>query len=77
MKTIIEIRKNVEATYALLNKFATEGSLPLMDLAYPNHDGEQDAEAVSEMMLLRDSLNGLKHVCEMSMDALTKAIGDE
>ena len=77
MKKIIEIRERAEGFYTLLNKFATDGSLPLMDMAYPNHDGEQDAEVVSEMMLLRDRLNGLKHACEMSMDALTSAIGDD
>lgn len=49
----------------------------MLDLAYPKHDGEQDADAVADMMLLRQSANGLSKACNILVEKLTDAIGDE
>lgn len=55
----------------------SEGLVALLDLAYPKHDGEQDADAVSDMMLLRQTLNGLSCACQIWIDELSEAIGEE
>ena len=49
----------------------------MIDLAYPNHDGVQDAEVVSEMMLLRQSANSLSVACNILTGKLTEVIGDD
>ena len=74
MDKINEIKSMVEATYATLNQFASEGVIPLIDIAYPNHDGKQDADAVADMMLLRDNLNSLSNVCQLVIEHINGAI---
>ena len=74
-KNIIETRDKIESVYALINDFISNNSyLDMLDLAYPNHDGQEDADATSEMMLLRDSANGLSKVCSILVDKLTDVI---
>lgn len=72
-----EFINQAETFYALLNKFVSQGTIPLMDAAYPQHDGNQDAEVASEMMLLRDRLSAIATGCEMAIDHLNRAIGDD
>lgn len=74
MKTIKSITKNADKMYAELNQWVSEGRIPLLDLAYPNHDGNQDAEAVAEMMELRDRLNAIMNACKVGIDNLSSAI---
>ena len=74
MKSISEIKKDVDKTYAVINRFNTEGVIPLMDLAYPKRDGVQDAENVADLMLLRESLNSLQKACEISVQHISEAI---
>lgn len=49
----------------------------MLDLAYPKKDGEQDADVISEMMLLRQSSNRLSKACNILSGKLTDVIEDE
>lgn len=63
--------------YELINDLVSNHSIDMLDLAYPKHGGKQDAGAVAEMMLLRQSANSLSEACSFLVDRLTDAIGDE
>lgn len=76
MNDINEIRNAVEAIYAKLNNWASEGSIPLLDKAYPNHDGIADHEAIAEMMMLQQSLNSLSKACELGIGNLSRIIDE-
>ena len=76
MENLNNIREKVESTYAAINHFTSEGVLPLLDMAYPEHDGKQDAYVVSDMMSLRDSLHSLIAACQYSINNLNEAIND-
>lgn len=65
MKTLQEIRKEVETVYATINDWNTDNNL--LDMAYPQHDGVKDADAISEMMLLRQSLNRMIQACNIGV----------
>lgn len=67
MKTILN---QSEAFFALLNKFISQGRIPLIDAAYPQHDGELDANVASEIMLLRDRLSAIAAGCSVAIDHL-------
>lgn len=71
------VNNEVEKVYELINELISNHSLDMLDLAYPKHDGEQDADAVVDMMLLRQSANGLSKACNILVEKLTDAIGDE
>lgn len=75
IQDIQNIEQSVSKAYALLNKLGSNG-LELMDLAFPNHDGVQDANAAGELMLLRQSANSLKNACELAITKLNDAIQD-
>lgn len=45
----------VEKAYGFINDFLGNHGLDMIDLAYPNHDGVQDADVAADMMLLRQS----------------------
>lgn len=74
MEKIINITKEVDAVYALVNDFISEGKLPIMNLVYPNRDGKQDAEAVANLMMLQDSLNRLTQACEIAMSNINTSL---
>lgn len=76
MEKIEEIRKDVEWVYSTVNNFVSAGVLPILDIAYPNHDGIQDVDNVSELMLLRDRLNSLAKACIVGIEHLNEAIND-
>lgn len=40
------------------------GRLPIIDEAYPNHDGIQDAEAAATLMQLKERLRSIKRTCD-------------
>lgn len=71
---ISELRKNIDNTYGEINDMISFKGIELIDLAYPNHDGNQDADAAAEMMLLRQSANSLKNACEILIKKLTDVI---
>ena len=75
IQDIQNIEQNVSKAYEILNKLGSNG-LELMDLAFPNHDGVQDAKAVGELMYLRQSVNSLKNACELAINKLNDAIQD-
>ncbi len=78
MKTaeIKKLNEQAENTYQAINHMMSQKSLELLDLAYPNHDGEQDAEAVAKMMTLRQTLSSLATACKILQEKLTDAIND-
>lgn len=67
----------VEKVYELINDLVSNHGLEMVDLAYPNHDGVQDADVVSDMMLLRQSANSLSKACNILVKKFTDVIGDE
>lgn len=76
-ENLIEAKKESEKAYAAINDMISENIIAMIDLAYPEHDGEQDAEVISEMMLLRQSVNSLSAACNLLVNKLTDVIGDE
>lgn len=71
-----KLNKQAENAYHAINHMMSHKSLELLDLAYPNHDGEQDGEAVAEMMILRETLFLLATASEILQKELTAAIND-
>lgn len=59
------VNSEVEKVYEFINNFVSNHGLDMIDLAYPNHDGVQDADVVSDMMLLRQSANSLSKACNI------------
>ncbi len=72
---IIEIRREVVSVYNTLNNLVSEGKLPLMDLVYPNHDGNQDLQVVSELMLLGGCLSCLSYVVNDANNKIRESYG--
>lgn len=70
-------KNEVEKVYELINDLISNHGLEMIDLAYPNHDGVQDADVVSDMMLIRQSANSLSKACNILVKKLTDVIGDE
>lgn len=78
LQSDLKVAKNLaESAYIIIKDHMSEGLVSLIDLAYPNHDGKQDADAVSDMMLLRQSLNSLSQACQIWIGKLSEAIGNE
>ena len=71
MKTI---REKVENVYSIINEWNTQGRAPLIDTAFPNKDGVPDDDVISEMMLLRESLNDLIKASELGVKNLSEVI---
>lgn len=73
---LTKLNEEAQNTYQAINHMMSQKSLELLDLAYPNHDGEQDGEAAAEMMMLRQTLSALATACEILQEELTAAIND-
>ena len=73
---LITVKEKAENAYALINELISNHSIDMIDLAYPEHDGVQDDEVISEMLLLRQSANNLSIACSYLVDKLTDVIGD-
>ena len=73
---LTKLNEEAQNTYQAINHMMSQKSLELLDLAYPNHDGEQDSEAAAEMMMLRQTLSNLATACEILQEELTAAIND-
>lgn len=71
---IVSARKVAEGAYQIVNDRMSEGICELIDMAYPNHDGVQDPNVISDMMLLRDTLQSLSKACEIWSKQLTEVI---
>lgn len=69
-------KRTADVAYQAINDNMSEGLVKLIDLAYPNKDGKQDADVISDMMLLRQSLKSLSDACQIWISKLTEAIGD-
>ena len=75
IQDIQNIEQNVSKAYGMLNELGSNG-LELMDLAFPNHDGDQDQKVVGELLYLRQCVNSLKNACELAIQKLNDAIQD-
>lgn len=76
-ENLIEVKNKAEKAYEAINDLISNYGIEMIDLAYPKHDGEKDAEVISEMMLLRQSVNSLSTACNLLVNKLTDVIGDE
>ena len=74
---LIEVKNKAEKAYEAINDLIRNHCIEMVDLAYPKHDGEQKADVISEMMLLRQSVNSLSTACNLLVNKLTDVIGDE
>lgn len=72
---IQKVEKNASIAYQDINNLMSD-EIALLDLAYPHHDGEQDADAVGEMLYLRQSVAALKKACEILETKLTRVVGE-
>jgi hypothetical protein len=73
-KNLTDVKNKAEKAYELINELISHHSLDMMDLAYPGHDGEQDADVVAEMMSLRQTVNSLSVACDILVNKLTDII---
>ena len=74
--TIEQMTEMAETFYRNLNAFISMGSMQLIDRAFPEHDGNADADIVANMMILRDSLYGIQRGCDLSIRDLSDVIDD-
>lgn len=72
---IRKVEKNASIAYQDINHLMSD-EIALLDLVYPNHDGEQNADAVGEMLYLRQSISALKKACEILETKLTRVVGE-
>ena len=72
---IVKVDKNASIAYQDIN-YLMSNEIALLDLAYPNHGGKQDADAVGEMLYLRQSVAALKKACEILETKLTRVVGE-
>ena len=71
---IVSANKVAEGVYQIINDRMSEGICELLDMAYPNRDGVQDPDVISDMMLLRDTLQSLSKACDIWTKQLTEVI---
>ena len=76
-ENLIEVKNKAEKAYVAINDMISNYGIEMIDLAYPEHDGEQDADVISAMMLLRQSVNRLSMACNLLVNKITDVIGDE
>ena len=74
---LIEVKDKAEKAYETINDLISNYGIEMIDLAFPDNNGEQNAEVISEMMLLRQSVNSLSTACNLLVNKLTDVIGDE
>lgn len=72
-KTINDLNLTAEYLYTYINRLNTEGDTKLINFAYPNKDGKQNSENVSELMILQLTLNRLKTALEITIKNITNA----
>ena len=75
-KNLTDVKNKAEKAYELINDLISHHSLDMMDLAYPGHEGKQDADVVAEMMSLRQTANSLSVACNILVNKLTDIIRD-
>lgn len=68
---------SIQKTFGEINDLVSFKGISMIDFAYPNHDGVMDADAVSDLMLLREDTCLLLGACDMLIKKITCAIGDE
>lgn len=75
-KQIKQIMDAADSFYTTTNNNISNGFMPLIDYVYPEHDGNQDAEAAANLMMLRDRLNSIINGCKIFIEHINSAIGD-
>lgn len=76
-KNIKRANMCIHDAYAEINDIVSFKGISMIDFAYPNHDGVMNADAVSDLMLMREDANRLLDACDMLIKKITCAIGDE
>ena len=76
IENLIELRDKLSQMHGYVNFMVSHQSMELIELAYPNEDGVQDAEVISEMYLLRSNAKALSIACDKLVDQLSCLIGD-
>lgn len=71
-----QLSKKVDYVYGLVNHVVSHQSIELIELAYPNKDGEPDYDVFGELHYLRASAKDLSIVCDKLVDQLSVLIGD-
>ena len=71
---IVSTNKVAEGVFQIINDRMSEGICELLDMAYPDRDGVQDPDVISDMMLLRDTLQSLSKACDIWTKQLTEVI---
>lgn len=66
-----------ERFYAKINLYDSLGRLPIIDEAYPNHDGIIDAEAAATLWQLRSRLCSIRCQCEDVINKINRALEKE
>ena len=72
-----EFMKEAENFYGKLNSWISEGTMPLTDMVYPNHDGQANAEAMADLMELRDRLSAILNGAEEGLDRINGLIKNQ
>jgi hypothetical protein len=67
MKSISKTNSSVESAYSELNHFISDDDIAILDMAYPDHDGIQDAETMSELIALYYNCANLIKGCKLAM----------
>lgn len=76
IENLIELTKKVSHVYGHVNSMGSHKSIEMIELAYPNQDGVQDDEVISEMFRLRANARMLSMACDILVKNLTVILGD-
>lgn len=74
---IKQMMQSSEKFFRDINDFLSQGDLALLDVLYPERNGIADADAMADLMLLRDRINGIANGAQMAVKNLTRIIGDD
>lgn len=72
---IIKVENNVTIAYNDVNHLLSD-EIALLDLIYPRHDGVQDADAVGDLLYLRQSVASLRQACDILESTIARVLGE-
>lgn len=73
-KTVRKLLTKSEKYYSEINFFTSKGRHPLLDYAYPKHDGKQNPNNTAILYELRERINAIRTICEMITKDITDVI---
>ena len=71
IEDIITAKNKIDNIYQLVNDLISYHGMEMLDLAYPGHDGKEDANAIAELMMLRLSASSLSKACDILVDKIS------